>query len=552
MRCRCATSMGPASTAPSCRCSARNSPTSMSLGELAVVDGVAVTLRSNAATLADALRVASTVDARAHGQIEWAGFDRGKYNPTPTIVDAARELYAGHSVAAIGRRDAEGEAIGRTLGRLREIAAGVRREGTRRICFVTGTPGAGKTLLGLDLAFRRGASDGPLSAMLSSNRTLVHVLREALAADTAKEIGSKAEARRRAQASIQELMGFLFEHLDPADGAPPERVLVYDEAQRAWDEETGKEKMDRARSEPALLLDILSRAPSSCLVCLVGPGQEINSGEGGLALWGEALTDAWKRGTDWRVYASPVALGREPGLVGAPFLADLPELPSKVEEDTRLHLSAGVRSYRNSDHGRWVEALLRGDAKRATVISDSMPTPPARVTRSLPSMKSWLRARCRGGRRVGLLGSSAALGRLRAEGVLPSPRSRDLDAVSHWFLKELPDFRSSNALEVPLSEFVCQGLEVDYAGICWGGDLVLEAGEWTPRRMSAPNWYRVKDEGRRAFRMNAYRVLLTRAREGLAIFVPTGCWGDPTRRPAELDEVYRMLVACGCVPMAGV
>ena len=181
----------------------------------------------------------------------------------------------------------------------------------------------------------------------------------------------------------------------------------------------------------------------------------------------------------------------------------------------------------------------------ARQIADEMEHTPAFVTRDLSEMKAWLKARRRGDQRVGLLASSGAT-RLVAEGVPPSPRSDDLGTVVHWFLKPTGDFRSSNALETPLSEFVCQGLEIDYAGLCWGNDLTWDGEAWMPRKMRAPNWQLLRKDAEQQYRINTYRVLLTRGRAGTVIYVPVGDETDSTRKPKDFDAIFDVLVASGC------
>lgn len=214
-------------------------------------------------------------------------------------------------------------------------------------------------------------------------------------------------------------------------------------------------------------------------------------------------------------------------------------------DDPDLHLNSNLRAYRNNLYGSWVAALLDGNIDRAREIADEMEHAPAFVTRDLSKMKSWLQMRRRGDQRVGLLASSGAT-RFVAEGVPTSPRSDDLVTVVHWFLKPAGDFRSSNALETPLSEFVCQGLEIDYAGLCWGNDLIWDGQAWVPRKMRAPNWQLLRKDAEQQYRINAYRVLLTRARAGTAIYVPVGEESDSTRRPKEFDGIFDVLVGSGC------
>jgi hypothetical protein len=235
-------------------------------------------------------------------------------------------------------------------------------------------------------------------------------------------------------------------------------------------------------------------------------------------------------------------------VAGDGLLAGFPEGERHVRREPKLHLANGIRAYRNPEQGKWVAALLRGEIQNAAGIADGMGEPPAYLTRDLDAAKAWLRHRRRGGRSVGLLASSGAV-RLIGEGVPPTLRSNELGPIGHWFLKPYTDFRSSSALETPMSEFGCQGLELDYVALCWGGDLVWSDGGWVPRMMRAPKWQIVREAERHRFRLNGYRVLLSRARAGLAIYVPRGSGDDPTRAPGELDLVASVLVEAGCVSL---
>lgn len=502
-------------------------------------DDVSQCIRTNGEGL---LRVLHEIEDLSGGnQIDWQPYDAASYSPTPDIVTAARNLYSGHSVKEIGRADATVEALERTASRLKEIAEEARRDQKKVVCFVTGEPGSGKTLLGLELVFSGTAgrvAEEP-AALLSGNRPLVFVLQAAIAEDARRREGIKADdAKRRAQQALQTLLGYLKDHAD-ADAHPPENVIVFDEAQRAWDAETGLRLLGRAKSEPELFMEIMGRLPWACLVCLVGAGQEINRGEGGLALWGEALA----KSGDWTAHISDKALAAREGLLGFFDLASVADV--SLVKDPDLHLASNLRAYRNNLHGAWVAALLDGNIDMARQIADEMEHAPAFVTRDLSEMKAWLKARRRGDQRVGLLASSGAT-RLVAEGVPPSPRSDDLGTVVHWFLKPTGDFRSSNALETPLSEFVCQGLEIDYAGLCWGNDLTWDGEAWMPRKMRAPNWQLLRKDAEQQYRINTYRVLLTRGRAGTVIYVPVGDETDITRKPKDFDAIFDVLVASGC------
>ena len=254
----------------------------------------------------------------------------------------------------------------------------------------------------------------------------------------------------------------------------------------------------------------------------------------------------------WLIHASTNALKETSGGLALSALTEAKE--SAVRADDRLHLSSNIRAYRNPNHGNWVEALLSGKLQFAGKIASSMEHPPAYVTRDFRALKNWLLERRRGAHRVGLLASSGAV-RLLADGVPPSPRSNQLSSVAHWFLKPDDDFRSSNALEIPLSEFVCQGLEIDYVGLLWGNDLVWNGNGtkecWIPREMRAPKWRIRKTPPGAQNRVNAYRVLLTRARAGLAIFVPRGNTSDPTREPLNFELIFKVLCQAGCRPISG-
>lgn len=511
--------------------------------EMAATDGVVDLVLANGRSLWRVFAaLALLIDGNAD-PLDAIGFDLSPYRPTPTIIEAAQSLYAGHEIADIGRGDAGDAELQAAANTLQAIAAQAETERVHTVCFVTGAPGAGKTLLGLDLALKSRSGTRP-AALLSGNRPLVHVLTEALATDRAARTNeSKADAKYQADAAIQNLLGYLKEHTDGAE--PPEHVIIFDEAQRAWDAEVGQELMGRPNSEPELFLKILGRLPWSCLVCLVGYGQEINRGEGGLHLWGEALAREAASGNRWRVLAAPPAIDGGPDVSGDGLTSGLGVSDVEIVREPMLHLANSMRAYRNPLHGKWVEAVLNADVDATRQLASELPEPPAILTRDLGAAKGWLRQRRRGGRSVGLLASSGAV-RLVGDGIPPAPRSNELAAIGHWFLKPFTDFRSAGALETPMSEYGCQGLELDFVGLCWGGDLIWHGGAWLPRKMSAPRWQVLRDSEKKRFRLNAYRVLLTRSRAGTIIYVPRGSEDDPTRSPSELDAVAAALLSLGC------
>jgi hypothetical protein len=227
-----------------------------------VTDSVGAVILTNGVNLHEALRLATSISVHGVPLLSWREFDIAGYNPTPTIVEAARAVYAGHSVVEIGRTDAEGEALQHTAERLQYWAVEARERNEHIVCFVSGTPGAGKTLLGLNLVLADGAGRvaGQPAVMLTGNRPLVHVLRGALIAD-ARARSENDGSRRAVQGALQTLLGYLKEHAAEGASLPPEHVVVFDEAQRAWDAETGQKLLQRRRSEPELFLEILRRLP---------------------------------------------------------------------------------------------------------------------------------------------------------------------------------------------------------------------------------------------------------------------------------------------------
>ena len=481
----------------------------------------------------------------AAGRLDVDAWEQAPYRPVPPIVDAARTMYARHGVEEIRSARADARNLTATVAAI-NAAIERHRDGARRvIVFVTGIPGAGKTLCGLDVAFARGGS------FLTGNPTLVHVFREALARDIAREPEkSKRAAHRPVQQTIQQLPSFRTHYLTNPTEYPSETIVVVDEAQRCWSQDhagrkTARKPLRLLQSEPAYLLDIMARHPEPvAMICLIGNGQEIHTGEGGLAEWGAALNTR----PEWTVFASP-------GARDAPEPRQRLELPG-LNVDPALHLTVPTRSIISQRATDWVEAVLRCDDVAARSIAAQATHEgalPFFVTRSLAQMRTWLRAAARGNRRCGLVGSSGAA-RLRAEGLGAELPHMDAGAVAHWFLDRWPqDVRAADALEQVATEFSCQGLELDYVGLCWGGDFLRAPSGWLPRRFAGTRWQQVRKPDDVAYRHNSYRVLLTRARYATVIWVPEGDSRDGTRDPAQLNDVAAYLRACGAalLPEAG-
>ena len=500
-----------------------------------------------------------SIEIDKDGHIDVAAWDSSPYEPVPSIIQAATTIFGGHDVRAVTQASAEN--LSTASARLIELVSAARTQGKKALLFLTGVPGSGKTLAGLqvvhDAATTGEESRGDI-VYLSGNTPLVTVLREALARDASERARLRGPRqsldsfRRDMRARLQHINDYLQEYVRPNGDskAPHEHVIVFDEAQRAWDAEQGQKKFNRAASEPELLLELMGRHPSWCaLICLVGGGQEINSGEEGVAGWGNALRNlnASIR-QDWFVAAPPDVVNGGPSTGGLALGVMPPDIPVLV--DPHLQLRVPVRSFRSTRVSDWVDAVLDGDANRARELAGEADKYPIWLTRSLANTRQWLRASTRGDRRAGLVASSGAR-RLRADGLGTQLSATDGIQIAHWYLNPRGDIRSSYALEVPANEYTSQGLELDFMGVCWGGDLVrnLDQTDWTYRRLNGPKWQFVSASNRQRYVHNSYRVLLTRAREGMVIWVPVGNPEDDTRRPEELDRTAQFLALCGARPL---
>ncbi|HEY2234669.1 MAG TPA: DUF2075 domain-containing protein [Candidatus Angelobacter sp.] len=487
-------------------------------------------------------------------QVDLKDWDEGLYEPVPTVIEAAMALYAGMSVREIARSHAGEENLTSVTDFL---LTAVRRAQERRekiICFVTGIPGAGKTLAGLNLVHNREIhTDGrPASVFMSGNGPLVDILREALAVDSARRNETTlGKARKDVKTFVQNIHHFVKDNLErPVDQTPYENAIVFDEAQRAWNAEQNTKKYKKRPSiwhvpEPEMVLSIMDRHKEwAAIVALVGGGQEIHDGEAGLSEWGRALA----KYPHWRVFVSPEALRGGESVAGSSLYGSEPAA-NRVDEEQTLHLSVCIRSHQATELATWVNSVLRGDHRAAKELSTKFEQFPIVFTRDLQKAKGWLLKQARGERRCGLVASSGAT-RLRAFGIETSMAIREAYSYPHWFLKPRGDIRSSYQLEVVATEFEIQGLELDIAGLCWGGDLVWDRllKCWHPLQLSGNRWKDVKDN-RAIYIQNKYRVLLTRAREGLVIWIPEGDSTDPTRDVGVMNDTADFLISCGVIPL---
>ncbi len=511
-------------------------------------DAVRPVCRANASDLASLLSMAFKAESDATAlAIDGAAWDFSAYRPVPTIVEAAEALYAGHNVREIAHSHAGAINLTLTSDKLVEIVECAQRGHLKVACFVTGVPGAGKTLAGLNVVHNPALRQAgrPSAVFLSGNGPLVKIVSAAITRDFRRRT-LRDGGERTVSTFIQNVHSFVREAMDKPDRAPPEHVVVFDEAQRAWDAVQNAKKTGQEISEPETMLSIMDRHPDwAVLVALVGGGQEIHNGEAGLAEWGRTLRDKFPH---WRVAVSPKALTGDTSVAGHRLFEDGNKGALLIQPESALHLDVCLRSYRAQRVSEWVEAVLSGDTTKAASIMADIGEFPIVLTRSLGTARAWLQGHRRGLRRCGLVASSGAI-RLRPHGLELSSgfRQGNRDIYVHWFLAHPPDVRSSNQLEVAASEFECQGLKLDWVGVWWGGDFTFDnpAGGWSSRSFSGSRWGNVGKEVDRRYLLNTYRVLLTRAREGLVIWVPPGDSADLTRPSSWFDATAYHLVRCG-------
>jgi len=467
-----------------------------------------------------------------------------RYAPTPTIIEAAQSLYRNHGVDDISRNDAGAKNLTITTKAIYNIIEDCKKNNKKAICFVTGVPGAGKTLAGLNIANERHHFDEDEHAVfLSGNGPLVDVLQNALAIDRAKrEKITKANALRETKAFIQIIHKFRDEALTTSY-SPVEKVAIFDEAQRAWNKESLTDFMKRKKgipefnqSEPEFLISIMDRHEDwAVIICLVGGGQEIYNGEVGIQDWFSTLSEKY---LDWEIYLSDKITDSE--YVGN---SDVSTMLHNREYHciSDLHLGVSLRSFRSEKLAFFVKCLLDEEIELAKETYEELKKSyPVLVTRKFDVAKKWVKKKARGTERYGLLASSEGK-RLRAEGIwVPS----EINHVG-WFLNEKDNVDSSYYLEVATSEFKVQGLEIDYAVLAWDADLRYTSNGFDYFKFRGTKWNHVKQEQRQHYLKNAYRVLLTRARQGLIIYIPGGDEEDPSRLTEYYEGTYQYLMHVG-------
>ena len=517
------------------------------------------------------------------------------YTPTPTIIEAARRLYENHSVEDITKHEADKVSTDATTAYIMDVIARSKKAGEKSICFVTGVPGAGKTLVGLDVAVKQTYKDGVEADLtdgavyLSGNGPLVAVLTEALAQDNVKKCKARGEkkllsdSRREVSKFIQIIHRYRDNMLakienpvnedgqlriDPnkalkqkeAGYGEVEHVAIFDEAQRSWTHEHLANYLKRGgtygnklkvpnfpMSEAEFLIWSLDqREDWAVIVCLVGGGQEINTGEAGIAEWIKAINN---RFTHWHTYISPNLTDKEYAEGKVDELLAENHLVTKSE---KLHLAVSQRSFRAETVSQFVHALLAHEPNAAELYQDIQARKyPIYLTRDIDKARAWLREKARGNERTGLLITKTAA-RYQPYAIHVLPNS-DKDAIV-WFLEDTDHIHSSNYLEDAVTEIQVQGLELDYTGVLWDADMQYHKGGWQYFKFSnGRRWIPENNVETQKYMLNAYRVLLTRARQGMVICVPegnkrknhNGYPEDSTTIPAYYDDTYQYFKSLG-------
>ncbi|MBS1768950.1 MAG: DUF2075 domain-containing protein [Acidobacteria bacterium] len=511
------------------------------------VDNIFVPLKTTPATFTEVYK--QILNSSSGKAIDADAWIKGRYSPTPTIIEAATTLYRDHSVEEISRNDASAKNLQVTSSTVSKIITEAKEKSKKAICFVTGVPGAGKTLVGLDIATKYlDSSGGSQSIFLSGNGPLVAILTEALARDAisrAKQLGErikKGDARSRVKTFIQNVHHYRDEYLKD-ESAPIDHVAIFDEAQRAWNHEQTANFMKRkknvlnfSQSEPEFLISCLDRHSDwAVIVCLVGGGQEINRGEAGIGEWIESINRSFP---DWEIYVSPRLNDSEYDAVRS--LESFTD-HSRIHRNEALHLSVSMRSFRAERVSSFVKNVLDLEVDAAKEDLEAFQQKyPIVLTRNLEAAKQWLRTKARGSERYGLVVSSNAQ-RLKPLAIdVKSP----MDPVK-WFLEAKADVRSSYYLEDVATEFHVQGLELDWVCVTWDADFRYDGKDWSTHSFVGDKWHQVKKAERRQYLKNAYRVLLTRARQGMVIVIPEGNASDHTRQVEFYDGTYQYLRSIG-------
>lgn len=515
------------------------------------------------------------------------------YAPTPTIIEAARTLYENHSVEEITRHEADKVSTDTTINYILQVIQQSKEKNSKSICFVTGVPGAGKTLVGLDVAIKQTYKDGEFdkengAVYLSGNGPLVAVLTEALARDNQCKCSQRGEKKNLSDSrrEVSEFIQIIHRYrdnmlakiknpvengeleIDPGKAVKlqktgygeVEHVAIFDEAQRSWTHKRIADYLKRGgtygnklkvpnfpMSEAEFLIWSLDqREDWAVIICLVGGGQEINTGEAGITEWIKALNNRFRH---WNVYISNKLTDPE---YAEGRVNELLKENKKVSFSDSLHLAVSLRSFRAETLSAFIHSLLSFAPDAQSLYQDVRNKKyPIILTRDMEKARQWLRKKARGTQQTGVLVTKVAA---RFKPLAVNILAQGDENAVHWFLEDKTDIRSSNYLEDAATEIQVQGLELDFACVLWDADMRCENGQWTYYKFNGKNkWIPERNVESQKYMLNAYRVLLTRARQGIIICVPFGNSNktpegfneDPTRLPAFYDGTYKYLKSLG-------
>lgn len=508
------------------------------------------TIHANSSNLSDIINN-TLLHFKETNKIDIEYWENSIYKPTPTIIEAATALYKKHNVDEISRSDSGAENLSITSNCISQIIDFSKDNNRKSICFITGVPGAGKTLAGLNIAnLRSNHKEEEHAVFLSGNGPLVDVLREALARDkvkTAKENNQKITknlADSQVKSFIQNIHHFRDASLKD-EKAPIEKVTIFDEAQRAWTKEkassfmkTNKGNSEFNKSEPEFLIEVMDRHKDWCtVICLIGGGQEINTGEAGLEEWIRPFTDKF---SDWDIYYSSKIIEDINYIKDQNALQTLKN--RKATKKDELHLSVSLRSFRSAQLSNFIQEIINNDIEKAkNIYLDFIKKNyPIKITRDLNEARNWLKKSAKGSERTGVVASSGGI-RLRPFGLNVKAK---IDAPI-WFLNNKEDIRSSHFLEEVATEFDIQGLELDWTCVAWDGDLFYNDGKWNHRKFKGTKWQNINSDDITNYLINSYRVLLTRARQGMIIYIPLGNNEDITRPNFMYDGTFNFFKSLG-------
>jgi len=474
------------------------------------------------------------------------------FKPNPTIIQSARSIYMNNKVDDFFKFDAGEENLKITEFTIEKIIKEAESKKEKVICFVSGVPGAGKTLVGLDLAGKTRNNEDPNlpnSIFFSGNGPLINVLTEALGRDAYKNFPNKFPNKNRAvndvKSFIQDLHAFKRELISKKQKSIDENILIFDEAQRVWDSVKLSEWLVTKKasdsyyglSEADLLFNIFKDKEWGVIIALVGLGQDIHTGENGLGVWFKSLLE---KNTDWEIKLSKEIFNQ-----AADNISSYKEVLLKnkrVSDCDGLYLRTCIRTPRAKNLSDFSEALLNNQPEKAKMALPRFDDYPICITRSLQTAELYLLANRKRKERCGKLCSSNSkiLGRI----------SHSFDNIDTWhFANWMLDENgrdSSNSLTFSASEFNIQGLELDWGLLGWDMDMYYFKGKWNQQKMLTPKRFCESSDIVKKHILNTYRVLLTRARKGLIIYIPkTNDFEDPFNVSSYFDSTYEYLKSCG-------